>query len=135
LQLVVRLYEQVVEDLRQVGAAIDQKDIGLRTQRINHAILVIGHLQSSLDFVRGAKVARDLEQFYGFLRQNLVQLQFHPSQAAVRRLITDIIAVRSSWVEVERIESAKTTVLEAAPAPSSAGDNSQAPPARLDWKG
>ena len=63
VDLVVRLYEQIVEDLRQAAIAIDQNDIRRRTKRINHAILVIGHLQSPLDFDNGGKVAQDLDTF------------------------------------------------------------------------
>src|SRR5271168_3011094 len=62
--LIVKLYEQLIEDMRHVAIAIDQNNIELRSNRIKHAILVIGHLQSSLDFERGGKVARDLEDFY-----------------------------------------------------------------------
>jgi flagellar secretion chaperone FliS len=104
VQLVVRLYEQMIEDMRQVAIAIEQNDIMLRTKRIRHAILVIGHLQSSLDFSKGGKVAQDLNRFYDVLRQNLVQVQFHPSKRGVSQAITDLLAVREAWIEVERAE-------------------------------
>lgn len=58
VRLVVLLYEQMIQDLTQAAQAIEQNDIELRTKRINHAILVIGHLQSPLDFANGGKVAR-----------------------------------------------------------------------------
>jgi flagellar biosynthetic protein FliS len=77
--LVVQLYGQIVEDLRQAAKAFEQKDIRDRTKYINHAIVVIGHLQSSLDFGNGSKVGKDLDHFYNVMRQNLVQVQFYPS--------------------------------------------------------
>jgi flagellin-specific chaperone FliS len=61
--LVVRLYEQMIEDMRQVAIANERNDIPRRTDRIRHVILVIGHLQSTLDFARGGKVAQDLDKF------------------------------------------------------------------------
>src|ERR1022692_2107977 len=76
VELVVRLYEQMIKDLREVADAIEQKDITLRTGRIKHAILVVGHLQSSLDFAKGGKVAKDLDNFYNAVRQSLVWVQF-----------------------------------------------------------
>jgi flagellar secretion chaperone FliS len=104
VELVVRLYEQMIEDLRQVEKAIEQKDIKLRTKKINHVILIVGHLQSSLDFGRGGKVARDLENFYNALRESVVYVQFHPSPLGVTRLITDLLAVREAWIAVEHAE-------------------------------
>lgn len=105
VELVIRLYEQIIKDLREVSAAIEQSDIQLRSDRITHAILVVGHLQSSLDFASGGKVAADLETFYNSLRQRLVELQFHPSMRAVAQLIADVLAVREAWIVVERTES------------------------------
>ncbi len=104
VELVVRLYEQMIEDLRQVDKAIEQKNIRLRTERIKHVILILGHLQSSLDFSQGGKVARNLENLYNTLRDRLVALQVRPTSRAVAQLITDLLAVREAWIQVERAE-------------------------------
>ncbi len=141
VRLVVLLYEQLVQDLSQALQAIEQNDIELRTKRINHAILVIGHLQSPLDFANGGKVAEDLDHFYNVLRQNLVQVQFHPSQAGLSQQITDLLAVREAWTEVERAEktlvgTAGTTAVATPSAmfrPGAADPESD--PVRMDWKG
>ena len=85
VRLVVLLYDQIIQDLTQAAQAMEQDEIELRTQRIDHAILLIGHLQSPLDFVKGGKVAKDLDNFYNVLRQNLVQVQFHPSKSGIDR--------------------------------------------------
>jgi flagellar protein FliS len=133
VRLVVLLYDQMIHDLTQAAEAIEQNDIPLRTQCINHAILVIGHLQSPLDFANGGKVAKDLESFYNVLRQNLVQVQFHPSKLGIGRLITDVLAVREAWIEVERAEkSSVTTAAETAPAVATSPESE---PARVDWNG
>jgi len=137
LQLVVQLYDQIVEDLRQAALAIDEKNdekaIRRRSERIKHAILVLAHLQSSLDFANGGRVARNLELFYNVVRQNLVGLQFRPSQRAARQLITDVMAVRSSWVEAERLEGSKSAgVNQSAPSFESAPETERG---RADWEG
>ncbi|HKN71135.1 MAG TPA: flagellar export chaperone FliS [Terriglobales bacterium] len=133
VDLVVRLYEQIIEDLRQVAIAIEQDDIKWRTQRIKHAILIVGHLQSSLDFVRGGKVAKDLDHFYNTLRQSLVQVQFFPSKHGVAQLITDLLAVREAWIKVERAES-PSAANSAGVVPSAAPDP-DSDHARMGWKG
>src|SRR5258707_12266537 len=84
IRLVVLLYEQLIQDLSQALQAIEQSDIETRNKRINHAILVIAHLQSPLDFVNGGKVAQDLDHLYNVLLQNLGEIQFHPSKHAIR---------------------------------------------------
>jgi len=140
IALVVRLYEQMIEDMRQLAMAIEQNDIQRRSDLIKHVLLVIGHLQSSLDFERGGKVAQNLNRFYDALRQNVMWVQFHPSKRAVTQVITDLLAVREAWIQVEQAENPTTP---AAPAASSSqpfrpsGDDSTAdfPRAHMDWQG
>jgi len=119
VELVVRLYEKMIDDLRRVSDAIEKSDLRTRTDRSKHAILIVGHLESSLDFEKGRKVARDLELFYKALRFRLLHLQFHPAKQEVAQMITDLLAVRGAWLEVERAESAP-----AAPAGTGAGADS-----------
>jgi flagellin-specific chaperone FliS len=123
--------------LTQAALAFEQNDIESRTKCINHAILVVAYLQSPLDFGNGGKVAKDLDQFYNALRQNLMQVQFFPSKNGMNQLITDALAVREAWIEVERAETTLTTrsvsLPSAAASPiSSAAD---AAPVRTKWQG
>ena len=135
IALVVRLYEQMIEDMRHVAIAVEQNNIELRSNRIKHAILVIGHLQSSLDFERGGKVARDLKDFYDALRQNVVWVQFHPSKRAVAQVITDLLAVRESWIQVEHAEHpSAATATHAVPSASAANTQDQ-DRVHMDWEG
>jgi len=129
VELVVRLYEKLIEDLRQVQRAIENNDVGLRSNRIKHAILIVGHLQSSLDFEKGGKVARDLEKLYNNLRNRLLSLQFQPTGSGTALLLTDLMALREAWVEVDRAErpSATSTGM---PASGPAGDR-----ATMHWNG
>jgi flagellar secretion chaperone FliS len=140
VRLVVLLYEQIVRDLNQAAQAIEQNDIEWRTRCINHAILVVGYLQSPLDFGKGGKVAKDLDQFYNALRQNLMQVQFFPSKIGMSQLITDALAVREAWSEVERAEGALMTRSAIVPASSTAAPSpiSSAPDSssvRTKWQG
>jgi flagellar biosynthetic protein FliS len=140
VRLVVLLYEQIIRDLSQAAQAIEQNDIELRTKCINHAILVVGYLQSPLDFANGGKVAKDLDHFYNALRQNLVQVQFFPTKVGINQLIRDMLAVREAWIEVERAETALITRVVITPASSATAPSpvSSAPdpyPARAKWQG
>jgi flagellar secretion chaperone FliS len=101
VRLVVLLYEQIIEDLRQAVNAIAQNNIELRSNKINHAISVIGYLQSSLNKDAGGQVALNLERFYDQLRVNLVIAQFRMSPAILSQQITDLLALREAWSAVE----------------------------------
>jgi flagellar secretion chaperone FliS len=132
VRLVVLLYDQLIQDLTQAAQAIEQNDIELRTKRMNHAILVIGHLQSALDAANGGKVAQDLDHYYNLVRKNLVQAQFFPSKEGITHQITDLLAVREAWIEVERAENPSAK----APAAAIASAPGLEPNAvRVDWKG
>lgn len=133
VRLVILLYEQMFQDLTQAAQAIEHNDVELRTKLINHAILVIGYLQSPLDFENGGKVAQDLDHFYNVLRQNLVQVQFYPSKAGMGKLITDVLAVRGAWLEVERAEKALFT--PTADTFSSSPTDHESEPVHRDWNG
>jgi flagellar protein FliS len=139
VELVVRLYEQMIEDLRQVAKAIEQNNVERRTQRVNHVILVIGHLQSSLDFANGGKVAKNLDNLYNVLRQNLIQVQFHPSKRAVAQLITDLLMLREAWIQVERAENPSVTTEAVATAasmvPFGSDPDSDSDRGHADWQG
>jgi len=102
VRLVILLYEQAIEDLRRAIAAQARRDVEGRTREINHAILVIGHLQATLDAERGGKVSQNLALFYEQVRQGLVEAQCRQSTAEIEQQISHLMLVREAWREVER---------------------------------
>ncbi len=126
------LYEQAIEDLKRARAAIDRGDIEARTRAINHAVVVIGYLQSSLDKEQGGRVAANLERFYNQLRASLVEAQFAQSAAIVERQISYLVEVHAAWCEVERANAAPAIARDRTPSlpaqvsgPSSPGQPGQ----------
>lgn len=102
VRLVIILYEQAIEDLRCAVLALERGDIEARTRQINHALLVIAQLQSSLDMERGGEVARSLARFYGALRAGLAEAQQKQSAALLEQQISQLAEVHEAWLEVER---------------------------------
>jgi flagellar protein FliS len=102
VRLVICLYEQAIEDLRQAVIALQHADIAARTSRINHALLVIAQLQGTLDMERGGKVARNLERFYGVVRGGLIEAQQKQSAKILEQQILQLAMVHEAWLEVER---------------------------------
>jgi len=103
VRLIIFLYEQAIQDLRRAAVAMEQGNIEMRTLQINHAISVIGHLQGTLDRERGGRVGRDLERFYRSMRGRLIDAQALASSEILYQQISDLLSVRESWIEVDRV--------------------------------
>jgi len=97
------LYEQLVKDLRRAGAAMEKNEIEIRTREIDHALLVVGRLQGTLDVRGGGEVARNLGRFYSVLRGSLLEAQVQASREVLGDLVTQLLALRDAWEEVDRV--------------------------------
>ena len=123
MRLVLCLYEQAIEDLRRAVAALSTGDIATRTRLLNHALMVIGQLQGTLDMEQGGAVARNLERFYVLLRAGLVEAQGKQSRNILEQQISQLTTVYEAWQEVERRTEASTLpsaeAAQSGPMPSS----------------
>jgi flagellar protein FliS len=130
VRLVISLYEQAIEDLRRAVIALDRGAIEARTREINHALLVIAQLQSSLDMERGGEVAKNLARFYGVVRAGLTEAQMKQSSMLVEQQIAQLAEVHEAWLEVER-----ATAKPNPPAPelTSGSPPSSSPENSVDW--
>jgi len=102
VRLVICLYEQAIEDLRQAVLALEKGDIEARTRGINHALMVIAQLQGSLDMERGGDVAKNLARFYNVVRAGLGEAQMKQSARILEQQIAQLVVVYEAWLEVER---------------------------------
>lgn len=131
LGLIVKLYEQLVEDLRRAIAALDGNQIDQRTNAINHALLIIGQLQGRLNHEAGAGVANDLDHFYNVIRDKLFQAQVAQSKPMLSEVMSALLEVRGAWQEADRAQSRTAAPPEPRP-PQNLAAEAKAP--RLDWK-
>jgi len=127
VRLVSLLYEQAIEDLRRAIAAHMRGDIEGRTRDINHAILVLGHLEATLDKEQGGKVAANLEIFYRQVRAGLLEAQFRQSMADLEQQVSHLMLVREAWEQVERDRSSADQMVPREPEPED-------PRPRAEWK-
>lgn len=101
-RLVILLYEQAIKDLLRAVEAQQHGDIERRTREINHALLVIGHLEATLDKEQGGKVSVNLERFYQQVRAGLIEAQVQQSVVGLEKQISHLMEVHDAWCEVER---------------------------------
>lgn len=95
------LYDRLMADIRNAIAALQQKDIEKRCGYINHAFMILGHLESELNMDAGGETASNLRQFYGCVRARLLEAQAKLSVDMLQEQIALILQVRQAWQQVE----------------------------------
>src|SRR5689334_1873772 len=94
--LVVRLYEAVIGDLGRAVIAIRDDDVQKRTFELQHALVIIGQLQGSLDMTNGGDPAKMLDRFYGLAHARIIEAQFRQSGKLLDELIRDFLLLRDT---------------------------------------
>jgi flagellar protein FliS len=118
--LVILLYEQIIEDLRRAQAALRDRNVEARTRDINHAMLVLGYLEATLNREQGGTVADNLERFYRQVRAALTQAQATQSSAEIEQQISHLMLVHTAWCEAERELAVPPAVLDSVDSPAGA---------------
>ena len=99
---VVALYDTILRDFVRALAALQAGDIETRIFETNHALLVIGHLLSVLDYNHGGAAARQLDQFYIMTCGMTVQANIQASTEPFEQLIDLYAQVRQAWHLVDQ---------------------------------
>lgn len=95
--LMVVLFDTLAGDLRRAGAALNENDIETRCKEFNHALLVIGQLDSWVDLDKGGEGARNLAGFYAYLRSKMIEAAAGKSAKPLEAAIQMILKVRTAW--------------------------------------
>jgi flagellar secretion chaperone FliS len=130
LGLVVLLFEQMIEDVRKALGALHTGQIEARAQAVNHAVLVLGQLQSTLDFERGGEVARALDLFYNQIRSGLCAAHAEQSAKQLQDQMEHLMLIREAWAAAEQRTGERnlpgnqlaTAGAELPPAPKAGGE-------------
>lgn len=100
--LVVILYEEIIRSLRRALAAVQQNQIEIRTHELSHAILVIGYLQSVLDYEKGGQIARSLSNFYSASRTKILQCGGPDGASLLEPLAAEFSSIAEAWQQIDR---------------------------------
>ncbi len=99
---IVSLYDTILRDFLRAIAAIHAGDVETRVFELNHALLVIAHLQNVLNFERGGEAAKKFEQFYGVTRGMIVEANIQATPKPIEELIDLYGGLRQAWYQVEQ---------------------------------
>ncbi len=114
--LIVLLYDTILRDLRRAMTAFESGQIEVRVFELNHALTVVGYLQSIIDSEQGGDAAQLLHHFYGMIRPMIVELNASPSVPDFQTLIDLITPVRQAW---DQARQRYLMLLHAKPPPKS----------------
>ena len=99
--LLIALYDTLAGNLSRAAEAQRNNDIQKRCQEINHALLVIAHLEDWVDREGGGELALKLVRFYSGLRAKLLQAQVVQSTEMLEQQMNVILAIRGTWHDLE----------------------------------
>ena len=99
--LVLSLYDTILRDFRRADAAINKGDVETRVSELNHALVVIAHLQSVLDFEHGADAAKRFNSFYEITRGMILSVNVDTNRDTLQKLIQMYSSTRQAWHQAE----------------------------------
>ena len=115
VDLVVVLYDHVVESLREAKVFLEASDYLECGRRCSKALTIIAGLRETLDFEHGEPVASNLLKFYNVVSSKIIGAQAQKNVALLTEANELVESVRSAWIQV----SSTSQTLGAEPAASS----------------
>lgn len=99
--LLLALFDRMSADLGRAAVAIRNNDIESRCNEINHALIILGQLESWVDLEKGGDAARQLAGYYTYVRAKILEASANQSTEILAALIESILNVRSSWQRLD----------------------------------
>ena len=115
LQLV---YTRLAQDFLRAAEAVRQNKIGERCTASNHALLLLGHLESWIPDLGDPKLAESLAAFYAMLRASVLQLQATLDAAKFEECAQLVLQMRAAWQAKEDNLLTAAGSVAAAPRPA-----------------
>lgn len=130
--LLLVVYDTLAEDLRRAGQAVERGEISARCDASNHALLLLGHLESWTTSLDDTTLAASLLQFYSYLRGQALQLQSATYPAGFYELASLVAETRACWQKRES-QLAPPASLHGTPAVSQSWDQEDSGGVRHRW--
>lgn len=103
--LLILVYDALAQDLHKAGQAVRGGDFVARCTLSNHGLLLLGHLQSWTEHLDSQILSASLNQFYGYLRAAVLQLQRSGTEAEFSALAQLVLETRATWQRKEQMLS------------------------------
>lgn len=100
VDLVVVLYDHVVENLREARVFLEASNYLECGRRCSKALTILAGLRETLDFENGEPVASNLLKFYNVVTSKIIGAQSQKNTALLVEASGLVESVRSAWVQV-----------------------------------
>jgi len=101
-QLVVLLYDGIVESLVAARGHVERKEYRDAGRQFTRAMTIVSGLRETLDFEAGSPVAQDLLKFYNSLTSQVIHVQTQKDLVLLDKCVDWVKSVREAWVELCR---------------------------------
>lgn len=118
--LLTLAYDGLAHDLTKAAEAISSNDIVARCNASNHALLLLGHLDSWIQFLDDSTLAASLAEFYQTLRHEVLRFQQRGTREDFQRLASLVLETRAVWQRKEQmmLDSLSATVAASVDGPA-----------------
>jgi flagellar protein FliS len=106
--LLIALYDTLAGNLRRAADAERANDIEKRCREVNHALLVVAHLEDGIERGSGGELARQLVAFYSSLRRKMIEAQAKRSPEILEQQMAQVLKIREVWQGLELRSSSAT---------------------------
>ena len=104
-KILLMLYEGCIRFMKQALNALDNKDIAGRGMNIGRAFDIVNELNNTLNHEIGGDIAKNLEQLYIFVNDQLTKANAKGDRAALVDAIKIMETLYDGWVQaVEKIK-------------------------------
>lgn len=105
-KILLLMYEGAIKYIKKAILACDQKDIAERGYNIGKAFDIINELNNTLDHNIGGEVAKNLEQLYMFITDQLVQANIKGEKKPLEDALRVLEVLFEGWQQaVEKLKS------------------------------
>lgn len=99
--LLLVVYDSLADDLRRAAEAMSRNDIAGRCNASNHALLLLGHLESWTNSVNDPALQVSLSQFYAYVRAQTLASQADRRPESFHELARLVGETRAVWQQKE----------------------------------
>ena len=108
-KLLLMMYEGAIRYVKKSLKAIESGDIAERGMNIGYAYDVIMELNNTLDHDVGGEVAKNLEQLYMFMTDQLIKANIRSDKEKLENVLGILETLYQGWVEaIEKLKKEST---------------------------
>ena len=104
-KLLLLMYEGAIKYVKKAMIAMDKNEIAERGMNIGYAYDVIMELNNTLDHEVGGEVAKNLEQLYMFMTDQLIKANISKDKQKLESVLSILETLYDGWVQaIEKLK-------------------------------